>query len=59
MGVGLGVIRCHRSMPAEKCVDVLKEKLRTFDIDLHWHIVCVCTDGGTEWHSGSECAQNG
>lgn len=44
---GLGVIRCHGSMPAEKCVEVLNEKLRTFDIDLHRHIVCVCTDGAS------------
>ena len=44
---GLGVIRCHGSMPAEKCVEVLDEKLRTFDIDLNRHIVCVCTDGAS------------
>ena len=47
--LGLGVIGCHGSMPAETCVDVRNEKLRAFDINLYRRIVCVCTDGGTEW----------
>ena len=57
--LGLGVIRYHGSMPAEKCIEVRNEQLRTFDINLHRHIVCECTDGGTEWHSVSECTQYG
>ena len=57
--LGLGVIRYHGSMPAEKCAEVRNEKHRTFDISLHRHIACVCTDGGAECHSGSDCVQHG
>ena len=44
---GLGVVRCRGSMPAEKCLEVLKVKLAEFDLDLHAHVACVTTDGAS------------
>ena len=42
---GLGVARCHGSMPAEKCLDLLQSKLADFGLELSKHVTCVTTDG--------------
>ena len=41
---GLGVIRCLGSMTAERCVDLLKEKLAEFGLNLQ-HVMGVTSDG--------------
>ena len=55
--LGLGVIQYHGSTPAEKCIEVRNEELRTFRINLHRHIVCVCTDGGRVAQWEGVCAE--
>lgn len=44
---GLGVARCHGSMPAEKCLDLLQGKLAEFGLELSSHVTCVTTDGAS------------
>ncbi|XP_043210081.1 uncharacterized protein LOC122375011 [Amphibalanus amphitrite] len=44
---GLGVARCHGSMPAEKCLDLLQGKLAEFGLELSKHVTCVTTDGAS------------
>jgi len=43
----LGMIRVHGSMPAEKCVELLEQKLSDFGLSLNEDIVCICTDGAS------------
>lgn len=43
----LGLIRVHGSMPAEKCITLLQEKLTQFNLSLEHDIVCICTDGAS------------
>jgi len=43
----LGMIRIHGSMPAEKCVELLEQKLSDFGLSLSEDIVCICTDGAS------------
>ena len=43
----LGLIRVSGSMPAEKCVDLLKERLLQFGLSLDKDIVGMCTDGAS------------
>lgn len=43
----LGLIRVHGSMPAERCVTLLKSKLAEFDLNLDNDIVGICTDGAS------------
>ena len=43
----LGISRIHGSMTAERCVDILKNKLEEFQLDLDKDIVTVTTDGYT------------
>jgi hypothetical protein len=44
---GLGLIRVHGSMPAEKCVELLQQKLDVFGLSLTDDIVCIVTDGAS------------
>lgn len=43
----LGLIRVHGSMPADKCVSLLENKLAEFNINLENDIVGICTDGAS------------
>jgi len=43
----LGLIRIHGSMPAEKCISLLQEKLTQFNLSLEHDNVCICTDGAS------------
>ena len=43
----LGLVRVHGSMPATKCVELLKSKLSVFALDLDRDIVAICTDGAS------------
>lgn len=43
----VGLVRVHGSMPAERCIALLDEKLSNFDINLHKDIVCLTTDGAS------------
>ena len=43
----LGMIRVHGSMPAEKCVELLQQKLSDFGLNLTEDIVCISTDGAS------------
>ena len=44
---GLGLVRVEGSMPAEKCILLLKRKLEAFGLNLHTDIVGICTDGAS------------
>jgi len=41
------MIRVHGSMPAEKCVELLQQKLSDFGLNLTEDIVCISTDGAS------------
>ena len=41
------MVRVQGSMPAEKCVELLENKLREFGLSLEKDIVCICTDGAS------------
>ena len=41
------MIRVHGSMPAEKCIELLEQKLSDFGLSLNEDIVCICTDGAS------------
>jgi hypothetical protein len=41
----LGLVTVLGSTPAEKCVELLNNKLRDFGLKLESDIVCICTDG--------------
>ena len=43
----LGLTRVHGSMPAEKCVALLEQKLSEFGLCLETDIVGMCTDGAS------------
>lgn len=43
----LGLVRVHGSMPAENCVILLRNKLKSFGLNLDTDIVGVCTDGAS------------
>jgi hypothetical protein len=43
----LGIVRVSGTMPAEKCVELLKERLHQFDLNLDKDIVGICTDGAS------------
>ena len=43
----LGLIRVQGSMPAEKCVSLLEEKLQQFGLSLEHDVACICTDGAS------------
>lgn len=43
----LGMVRVHGSMPAEKCVELLKNKLSQFELSLDDDIVAITTDGAS------------
>ena len=44
---GLGLVRVKGSMPAEKCIHLLKRKLEAFGLNLDTDIVGICTDGAS------------
>jgi hypothetical protein len=43
----LGLIRVHGSMPAEKCVELVNQRLQEFGPSLENHTVAICTDGAS------------
>lgn len=43
----LGLVRVHGSMPAERCIELIKKKLQSFGLDLESDIVGICTDGAS------------
>jgi hypothetical protein len=43
----LGLVRVSGSMPAEKCIELLEEKLAKFGLSLSQDIVAICTDGAS------------
>lgn len=43
----MGLVRMHGSMPAEKCVELLRNKLKDFGLDLSTDIVTITTDGAS------------
>ena len=43
----LGLARVEGSMPAEKCIELLDEKLAEFELNLSDDIVSICTDGAS------------
>jgi len=43
----LGLLRVHGSMPADKCVALVEQKLGEFGLNLSTDIVCICTDGAS------------
>jgi hypothetical protein len=43
----LGLVRVHGSMPAERCVQLIRNKLDSFGLDLDFDIVGICTDGAS------------
>lgn len=43
----VGLVRVSGTMPAEKCIDLLKERLLQFDLNLDRDIVGICTDGAS------------
>ena len=45
--INLGLKRIHGTMPAEKCVELVIEKLKTFEINLDEHIVSVPSDAAS------------
>ena len=45
--INLGLKRIHGTMPADKCVELVTEKLKTFDINLDEHIVSVPSDAAS------------
>jgi len=50
----LGMTRVHGSLPAEKCIELVEQKLSEYGLQLNTDIACVCTDGAsvmTKWAS--------
>ena len=45
--INLGLKRIHGTMPAEKCVELVIEKLKTFENNLDEHIVSVPSDAAS------------
>ena len=43
----LGLLRVQGSMPADKCVALVEQKLGEFGLKLSTDIVCICTDGAS------------
>ncbi|XP_035716703.1 uncharacterized protein LOC118439484 [Folsomia candida] len=43
----LGLIRIHGSLPAEKCLEMVANKLRLLNLSLENDIVCIITDGSS------------
>lgn len=43
----MGLARIHGSLPAEKCIDLLREKLLKHKLDLDRDIVAIITDGAS------------
>ena len=43
----LGLVRVSGSMPADRCIELLKSKLGTFGLNLETDIVGICTDGAS------------
>lgn len=43
----LGLVRVWGSMPAEKCIELLRSRLAAFRLNLDTDIVAVCTDGAS------------
>ena len=43
----LGLVRVHGSMPAERCVELLEQRLSEFGLSLKDDIVAICTDGAS------------
>ncbi|GFR15494.1 putative AC transposase [Trichonephila clavata] len=43
----LGLARIYGSLPAEKCIELLEEKLAKHKINLHTDIVDIMTDGAS------------
>jgi hypothetical protein len=43
----LGLVRVWGSMPAEKCIELLRGRLAAFRLNLDTDIVAVCTDGAS------------
>lgn len=43
----LGLVRIHGSLPAEKCIEILTQKLNEFGLCLNSDIVCIVTDGSS------------
>lgn len=43
----LGLCRVWGSMPAERCVEILKAKLENFGLNLSVDIVAIITDGAS------------
>lgn len=43
----LGLARIVGTCPAEKCIEIIKQKLATFGLDFESDIVCITTDGAS------------
>lgn len=43
--LNLGFVRCKGSMTADKCLDVVKKRIETFNLTKDRDIVSIMTDG--------------
>jgi len=43
----LGMVSVHGSLPADKCITLLNERLLKFALKLDSDIICICTDGAS------------
>jgi len=43
----IGLVRVHGRMPAERCVELLRNRLNSFGLHLEDDIVCIVTDGAS------------
>lgn len=43
----LGLVRVSGSMPADKCIELVSQRLQEFGLSLENHIVAICTDGAS------------
>lgn len=43
----IGLVRAYGSVPAEKCLSLVEEKLKDFNLDISKDIVGVTTDGAS------------
>ena len=40
----LGLARIYGTLPSEKCIQLLEEKLKKYELNLHTYIVAIITD---------------
>lgn len=45
--LNLGLVRVNGSMPAERCVELIDNQLKEYELSFDKHIVCITTDGAS------------